>query len=163
MDELSKRLRAAGREAVPERDLWPAVDARIRSPRLLQWQHAAAAVLLFGLGALMGVLVERGGGAGPAVDSHAAATASPLYAAAAVQRAGSDYVAAVARLAALGDGDEALRAQAYEAALGVLSVTAQEVTVALDLRDHTTLIEHARRAHAAASQRVAVLIGQSEP
>ena len=161
MDELSKRLRAAAGDAVPGRDLWPEVESRIRAPRLLRWQ-AAAAVLLFGLGAMSGVLIERGGTAEPPTGSSAVATASPLHVAVAVQRAGSDYVAAVARVNELGDGDEALRAQAYEAALGVLSVTAREVTGALDLGEHTALVEQARSAHAAASHRVAILVQQSE-
>jgi hypothetical protein len=68
-------------------------------------------------------------------------------------------VAAVAQLRELGAADQALRMQGYEAALGVLAVTAQEITAELDLREHDRFVSEARSAQAAASQRVTALVG----
>jgi hypothetical protein len=138
-------------------DLWPGVERRIRTRRVVRWQHAAAALLLFGAGTLTGVLLERGPDA--PVTRAAAAAESPLHAAAAVQRAGSDYVAAVTRMRELGAADEVLRIQGYEAALAVLSVTAQELASALGPDEHQALVGHARDARAAASERLLSLLG----
>lgn len=154
MDELSDRLRAAHSDATPGRDLWPEVAERIAAPRTTRWQQAAAAVLLFGAGALTGALV-RGN---PPTEPFAATADSPLHAAAAVQRAGSDYLAAVAQLREIGAADETLRTQGYEAALNVLSVSAEEVMAALELDDRDAFVIQARDVRAVASQRVRVLL-----
>lgn len=157
MDDLSNRLRAARRGAAPHQDLWPAVDARIRMRPSRRWTQAAAAALLFAAGTLTGMFIQGDRGTGPPGGWEGAG--HPMHAAAAVQRAGSEYLAAVAALRELRADDEPLRAQAYEAALAVVAVTAEEVTTALDLRDDGGLAGRAREAHADASRRTAALLG----
>jgi len=158
MDELSNRLRAARREAVPGRNLWPEVAGRIDRADGMRWQRAAAAVLLFAAGALTGTVLERTGGGGETAPADAALVSS-LHTAAAVQKAGSDYLAALARLRDVTAADEALRMQGYEAALNVLAVTAQEVTAVLEMNEYEALVGPAHTARAAASRRVMLLTG----
>jgi hypothetical protein len=159
MDKLSKTLQGAPREAEPGRNLWPGVESRMRSSVPRPWQRAAAAVLIFGAGALAGSLAERGRSPSEGTPRDASA----LHRVAIVQRAGSDYVVAVARLRDLGPHDEALRAQGYEAALGVVTLTAEEVTAALGLDDGEALVGRARAVRAALSQRASGLLrGGSE-
>ncbi|MEX2609197.1 MAG: hypothetical protein WEA24_04565 [Gemmatimonadota bacterium] len=158
MDELSNRLRAARREAVPGRDLWPDVARRIDRAGGMRWQRAATAVLLFGAGALAGTLLERTGGGRESAPADAV-SASPLHTAAAVQKAGSDYLAALARLRDVAATNEAFRMQGYEAALNVVAVTAQEVTAVLEMNVYEALVGPAHTARAAASRRVMLLTG----
>jgi hypothetical protein len=154
MDDLSKALKTAPREAAPCRDLWPGVESRIRPSQARPWQRAAAAVLIFGAGAVAGTLAERG--RSPSVRPPAGESA--LHRVVVVQRAGSEYVAAVARLRDLGPDDETLRAQGYEAALGVVTVAAEEVTAALDVREGEALVGRARVVRDALSRRTSGLL-----
>lgn len=158
MDELSKALKAAPREAAPRRSLWPGVESRIRAPRFSPWQRAAAAVVIFGAGAMAGMLAERG----RSPSGTPSREESALHRVAVVQRAGSDYLVAVARLRDLGPGDEALRAQGYEAALGVVTVTAEEVTAALRLDEGEALVGPARELRSALARRTARLLRGGE-
>lgn len=133
-----------------------------------RWQRAAAAILLFGAGAVSGSLVERArsvdglGQDGTDALGEVFADATGLRSVAELQRAGSDYVAAVARLRDLDAGDEALRAQGYEVAMGVVSVAAREVTAALGPTVDDRLTSSADRAHAELSARVSALLRGTE-
>jgi hypothetical protein len=177
MDDLSKRLRDAPGEAVPGRDLWPGIEAGLRAgrptgntPPLRRWQKAAAAVVLFGAGAVSGSLLERGrsgdGIAGVESVMRAGSVTRDeniaLYRVAELQRAGSAYVAAIARLRDLDTGDDVMRAQGYEVALGVVSVVAQEVTTALGPAVDGQLASSAGRAHAELSARASALLRGAE-
>jgi hypothetical protein len=156
MDDLQEALRSAPREATPRHDLWPGVASRIRPSASGRWLRAAAAVVLFGSGVFTGTVVGR---STPQVGTSSPDTTT-LHRLAELQHAGSEYVAAVARLRDLGVHDEALRAQGYEAALGVVSLTAREVTsaLALDGTDEGTLVDRAEAVHAAASRRTSGLL-----
>jgi hypothetical protein len=154
MDEMWKELNTAPREAEPGRDLWPGIESKMHGGIERRWQRAAAAILVFGAGVLGGIVVERS----RLPVATLPVEESAIHRVAMLQRAGSDYVAAVARLRDLGPEDESLRAQGYEVALGVVSVTAQEVTAALDLNDDDTLVDRARAVHAAASERATELL-----
>jgi len=149
MDELDKALRTAPREASPGRNLWPGVASRIRDPQTGRWQQTAAAIVIFAAGAAAGALAGSAGS--PSVPP--AFEESALLRVANVQRAGSDYVVAVARLRDLGPADEALQAQGYEAALGVVAVTAEEVTAALGLEDGDGFVGRARAVRAVLARR----------
>jgi hypothetical protein len=158
MTDIDSRLRAAAREGAPERDLWPGVQARIRRSGEPRGSLRAAAVLIFLAGAAAGVAAERVGApvrraAVPDVPT------SPLHAAADVQRAGSDYLAALTRLRTLESGDAGARSQGYEAALVVLTAAAEEVTGADPAAlPAPPLVVHARQARDAASERVRALV-----
>jgi hypothetical protein len=154
MDELDRALRTAPREASPGRDLWPRVASRIRDSHTQGWQRAAAAVVIFAAGAAAGALAD---GAWSPSDPPPLGE-SALHRVANVQRAGSDYVVAVARLRDLGPADEALQAQGYEAALGVVAVTAEEVAAALGLEDGDAFVGRARAARAVSSRRTSGLL-----
>jgi hypothetical protein len=160
MDDLEKALGAAPREAQPPRDLWPAVESRIRRSVTGRWLRAAAAIVLFGAGMVTGMTVDR-----DTTDGVASPDTTMLHRLAALQQAGSEYAAAVARLRDPGTLNETLRAQGYEAALAVVSLTAREVTsaLALDESDERTLVGHAEAVHAAASRRTSELLRQGGP
>ena len=154
MDRMWNELNTAPREAEPGRDLWPGIESKMHGMIERQWQRAAAAILVFGAGVLGGILVERSRGP----EAMLSMEESAIHRVAMLQRAGSEYVAAVARLRDLGPEEESLRAQGYEVAMGVVSVTAQEVTAALDLADEGTLVDRARAVHAAVSERATELL-----
>ncbi|MFN2383316.1 MAG: hypothetical protein ABR559_03525 [Gemmatimonadota bacterium] len=131
--ELEERLARAPREAAPARDLWPALARAVgeerrgdpgpgashRIPRLPL--RIAAAIALFAGGVVVGQRWEDPAPASP----PAPATASPLDAAAEVQRAGTEYVTALSRLDATGGALE--RDQGVEAALSALQGAAYEL------------------------------------
>jgi hypothetical protein len=134
--ELSEQLGRLPREAEPERDLWPGVAAGLRGdpslgfrsrPRL--WtplvQAAAAAVVLFATGLASGLAIgaTRAGG-----EPGSVSTAMEL--AAAVQRTGTEYVAALAAFNAIVDSLSVdARVQGRDAALAALYGAAQEVAL----------------------------------
>lgn len=111
-EPLSERLDALAREVDPPRDLWPdvrkgiaeegrrrAVDGNGAGGGRSRWVRpalqAAAAAAVFALGTAVGRSLPSGtpeAGPGTAAD--------PLVAAADVQRAGTEYVAAIARFRA---------------------------------------------------------------
>lgn len=115
------------REAAPDRDLWPEIQARLtaqpvpvrrRSPLLLR---LAAALLLFAGGVAVGHVWGRS-----SVEPPAAVQAdSPLAPATEVQRAGTEYVAALAALRR--EPRAEVRGQGREAALSALVGAAHEL------------------------------------
>lgn len=140
---LQERLNALPREAEPPRDLWPAVRERVAAEPARNAVHrgalgravvrpwrvaalrAAAAVAVFVLGVAVGRATD-GSGTG---RSRSVADGDPLRAAAVVQRAGTDYVAAVARFRSIaGDRPTPLAEQAREAALSAVHGAAYELT-----------------------------------
>lgn len=124
------------REAAPDRDLWPEIQARLtalpvpvrrRSPLLLR---LAAALLLFAGGVAVGHLWGRS-----SVEPPAAVQAdSPLAPATEVQRAGTEYVAALAalrqepRAEVRGQGREAAFAAMFGAAHELARLTPEDDT-----------------------------------
>jgi hypothetical protein len=114
------------REALPARDLWPEIEARLGQPvpvrrRPSALLRLAAALLLFGSGVAVGHLWSR-----PAAEPPAAVPVeSPLAPAAEVQRAGTEYVAALAALRQ--ETREEVRGQGREAALATLFGAAHEL------------------------------------
>ena len=118
------------REAAPARDLWPEIEARLTQPgparrRTSLLLRIAAALLLFA----SGVAVGHGWGrsSAPAADTPAAIQAdSPLAPATEVQRAGTEYVAALAALRR--EPRAEVRGQGREAALAALVGAAHELT-----------------------------------
>ncbi|HEX8693981.1 MAG TPA: zf-HC2 domain-containing protein [Longimicrobium sp.] len=143
---LTAALGALPRRAEPACDLWPGVEARTvepdrrvipfpaavapfhrRSAPSAAWQRAAAAVLLFVGGVGIGRTTTAAAGPDPALPAETPATA--MEAAARVQRAGTEYVAAVAAFAALtGQAEPAELAQGREAALAAMYGAAKELT-----------------------------------
>lgn len=128
---LADRLDALPRELDPPRDLWPDLRERIEAERRgRSWLHpalaAAAAIAIF----ILGVAVGRT--AGPdqgAIEIERRGSVDPLAAAAEVQRTGTEYVAAVARLRAtlpLSEGSAA--EQARGATLAAVHGAAWELT-----------------------------------
>ena len=124
-EDLTRSLGSLPKEAAPARDLWPAIAARIaagpaapvRRPPLLR---LAATVLLF----VSGVAVGHVWGRSSAAD--APATRHPLAAAEEVQRAGTEYVAALAALR--GETRSEVRTQGREAAFSTLYGAAHELS-----------------------------------
>ena len=125
-EDLIARLGDLSREAEPARDLWPGIEARIAGPaavsrprRTAILLRLAAAVLIFVSGVAVGRVWDRSGSApAPPVQD-------PLAAAAEVQRAGTEYVAAVAALR--GEPRAEIRDQGREAALSTLVGAAHEI------------------------------------
>lgn len=115
------------REAAPARDLWPEIEARLnqplpvrrRSPRFLR---LAAAVLLFASGVAVGHVWGRSS-AGPSATVQAQ---GPLAPATEVQRAGTEYVAALAALQR--EPRAEVRGQGREAAFAAMFGAAHELT-----------------------------------
>jgi hypothetical protein len=135
--ELSGQLGRLPREAEPEHDLWPGVVARLRGdPSLgfrsrprpwLPFVQVAAAAVLFaaGLGSGLAIGTARAGGA---AGVESVSTAMEL--AAAVQRTGTEYVAALAAFSAIVDSlSVEARVQGRDAALAALYGAAQEVAL----------------------------------
>jgi anti-sigma factor RsiW len=145
---LTAALSALPRAGDPARDLWPEVAARTtdapegvipfpsaaartrREPsRSVVLQRVAAAVLLFAGG--VGVGRVTGARPEPAPQPIAAVEqpASPMEAAARVQRAGTEYVAAVAAFASFtGTASERDIMQGREAAFAAMYGAAKELT-----------------------------------
>jgi hypothetical protein len=139
--DLLLRLAALPQEAEPAGDLWPGIAARItgneapvagpvRSLRRRSWIQAAAALLLF----TSGVAVGHRWGMEPATtmpqSSQSPRTVhpqrDPLAPAVEVQRTGTEYVAALRRLAE-GPGSPVARDQGREAALSAFYGAANEL------------------------------------
>lgn len=122
MDRLS-------REAAPARDLWPEIEARLKQPvpvrrRTSALLRIAAALLLFASGLAVGHAWGRS--SAPPADTPAAAhTRGPLAPAVEVQRAGTEYVAALAALRR--EPRAEIRGQGREAALSALVGAAHEL------------------------------------
>lgn len=123
------------REAAPARDLWPEIEARLgqsvpvrrRRPRFLR---LAAAVLLFASGVTVGQVWSR-----PPAETPAVVKAQdPLAPATEVQRAGTEYVAALAalrrepRAEVRGQGREAAFAAMFGAAHELAGLTPEDDT-----------------------------------
>lgn len=131
---LADRLAALPREMDTRRDLWPSLADRLREePRALStppwWRgraalQAAAAAAIFVLGALAG----RGVGTGDDDPIAFTEAGDPLATAAEVQRAGTAYVAAVARFRQVAAGSPApLVDQARDVALATVHGAAWEL------------------------------------
>lgn len=127
---LADRLNALPREADPPRDLWPDLRERIEAePRGRSWLRpalaAAAAVSIF----LLGMAVGRAGGPTEVTTGlDGRGPVDPMAAAAEVQRTGTEYVAAVARLRATAAGSGGpVAEQARGAALAAVHGAAWEL------------------------------------
>lgn len=134
-EQLDARLRQAPRSARLPEDPWPGIAKKM--DRKAGWRvrpamAAAAALLVFLMGALSGALLERGedGSEGSSMAPEAGLS-STMLAAARVQATGSAYVAAVGQLHRLGTaaeaGDMAALSQGYEAALAAMETVAETV------------------------------------
>lgn len=132
--ELDAALEAAPRKAPLPRDPWPAIERGIEEQRRRRsrvvWA-AAAAVVLFAAGVGVGFAAGQGW---PSSGSPPVASFSPspaFLAAARVQGAGSDYLAAVAALQRIGrerpNQDPVAVGQGYEATVAVLQTLAETV------------------------------------
>jgi hypothetical protein len=113
------------REAAPARDLWPEIESRLHPPvparrRTSLFLRLAAAVLLFVSGVAVGHLW------GSAERPAEVRTEGPLAPATEVQRAGTEYVAAVAALRR--EPRAEIRVQGREAAFATLFGAAHELT-----------------------------------
>jgi hypothetical protein len=117
-------------EAAPARDLWPEIEARLSRPigrpvpirrRTSLLLRLVAALLLFA----SGVVVGRSSVMAPPVSS-ASRIENPIAPAAEVQRAGTEYVAALAALRR--EPQPEVRGQGREAAFAALFGAAHELT-----------------------------------
>jgi len=160
MDRLDRELERAPRQATPAADLWPGIEDRLAPKPHRRLLRAAAALLIFATGVAAGLGIA-GRGPTPAGTAGPEPARSPFDTAAEVQREGSEYLAAMARLRTLGGASpaEALaRSQGYEAALVVIATASREVAVAADLATPTAgLEEQAGLVRTAASRRVSAL------
>ena len=160
--ELDRLLEESPRAAKPPRDLWPSVSAATaegRSNRQPLLAAAAVAVLFFGLGTVTGMALD---GSRPTASPPEEAEVAPaaLLAAARVQAAGSEYVAAVGELqqvrARPGSGDLASLSQGYEAALVAVEAVVEAIRghppadADAGLEELADRAETARRAQSAA-------------
>jgi|GEM_PF-2806925 len=144
---LAAALSALPRAGDPARDLWPEVAARTtdapegvipfpaaaararRGPSRPVVLRRAAAVLLFAGGVGVGRVTGARPEPAPGPVFFAERPASPMEAAARVQRAGTEYVAAVAAFASFtGSADERDMAQGREAAFAAMYGAAKELT-----------------------------------
>lgn len=132
-EQLDARLRQAPRSAKLPEDPWPSVASRMDREagwRVRPAMAAAAAVLVFLMGALSGSMLESGESDGPSMSAEADLS-STMLAAARVQATGSAYVAAVGQLHRLGTGvvvhDTVALSQGYEAALAAMETVAETV------------------------------------
>lgn len=154
MEDLAARLGNLAREAEPARDLWPGIEARISGPataprprRPAALLRLAAAVLIFVSGVAVG-RVWDGSGSAPAPPVR-----DPLATAAEVQRAGTEYVAAVAALR--GEPRSEIRDQGREAALSTLVGAAHEIArMSPENESASQLLSTASRARQAAGTTV---------
>jgi hypothetical protein len=115
------------REALPARDLWPEIEARLGRPapvrRTSTLLRLAAALLLFASGVAVGHIWGRSSSEPPAASQ---VVADPLAPATEVQRAGTEYVAALAALRR--EPRAEVRGQGREAAFAALFGAAHELT-----------------------------------
>jgi hypothetical protein len=153
LEALAARLGNLSREAEPARELWPGIEARIAGtatasqPRrsVATLLRLAAAVLIFVSGVAVGRGWDRSASA-PAPPVH-----DPLASASAVQRAGTEYVAAVAALR--GEPRAEVRDQGREAALSTLVGAAHEIARMLPENESASqLLSTASRARQAAGR-----------
>lgn len=152
-EDLAARLANLSREAEPARDLWPGIEARIAGPaaaprprRGAALLRLAAAVLIFASGVAVGRVWDRPGSAAapPGVQD-------PLAAASEVQRAGTEYVAAVAALRV--EPRAEVRDQGREAALSTLVGAAHELArMSPENESASQLLSTASRARQSAGQ-----------
>lgn len=152
-EDLIARLGNLSREAEPARDLWPGIEARIAGPAALSRPRRsmatllrlAAAVLIFVSGVAVGRTWDRSASAAPPPVQD------PLATAAEVQRAGTEYVAAVAALR--GEPRAEIRDQGREAALSTLVGAAHEIArMSPGNESASQLLSTASRARQAAGQ-----------
>ncbi|HEX3131015.1 MAG TPA: hypothetical protein VH394_27015 [Thermoanaerobaculia bacterium] len=122
------------REAAPNRDLWPEIEARLNQPEPVRRRppallRIAAALLLFASGVAVGHVWGRSPAEPPAVQ-----TRGPLAPATEVQRAGTEYVQALAalrrepRAEVRGQGQEAAFAAMFGAAHELARLTPEDDT-----------------------------------
>lgn len=165
--ELDAALEAAPRNATLPRDPWPAIewgmDEQSRRRVHRAWA-AAAAVVLFAVGAGAGFAVGHGWTGTGAAGSFSSTPA--FLAAARVQAAGSDYLAAVAALQQIDreepGRDPAAVGQGYEATLAVLQTLAETVEhSAVGGGQVGALAAEAARVRAAVDARVTRLIANT--
>lgn len=163
-EKLDSLFRGAPSEATPPRDLWPAVEQQLHEQRASG--HAplirvAAALTLFVAGAASGIGFERSRRVDAASSFEPTAPTSTFLAAAAVQDAGTEYLAALTRLASIDEGSEtsAAFAQGVEASLATLETAALSVQQArLVGGGAAELAARAQSLRRAASERVAALV-----
>lgn len=120
------------REASPARDLWPEIEARLKEPvpvrrRSPRFLRLAAAILLFMSGVAVGHVWGRADAPPmPPVATRAEVLArDPLAPATEVQRAGTEYVAALAALQR--ETRAEVRGQGREAAFSAIFGAAHEL------------------------------------
>jgi anti-sigma factor RsiW len=129
-DALHARLRAEAASAAPVAGTKVvALDAHRRRPALTGWMpRAAAAAVLLGVG-FGGGRLSRAARPADAVLMAADTVATAMQAAALVQRAGTEYVAAVAQfVAASRGGDTLVAAQGREATIAACYGASRELT-----------------------------------
>ena len=152
-EDLIARLGNLSREAEPARDLWPGIEARIAGPAaasqsrrpLATLLRLAAAILIFVSGVAVGRLWND------SASTPAPPVQDPLATAAEVQRAGTEYVAAVAALR--GEPRAEVRDQGREAALSTLVGAAHEIArMSPENESASQLLSTASRARQAAGQ-----------
>ena len=168
--ELDALFRAAPREATPPRDLWVEVERRLGPQRRHWWTsaplRAAAAIVLMLIGMGIGMTYEHQRAARAAQEAEVVTSRSPFLAAAAVQEAGSVYLAALARLGAMKDDASAIGAisQGFEAGLATLETAAASVEqTGLLTEEGTGLSDEARVLRDAMSRRVSRLVRGERP
>lgn len=153
-EDLAARLGNLSREAEPARDLWPGIEARIAGPATAPRPRRsaatllrlAAAVLIFVAGVAVGRVWDRSESAAAPPAVH-----DPLSSASEVQRAGTEYVAAVAALR--GEPRAEVRDQGREAALSTLVGAAHEIArMSPENESASQLLSTASRARQAAGQ-----------
>jgi hypothetical protein len=168
--ELDAQFRAAPREATPPRDLWVEVERRLGTQRR-HWLsspalRAAAAIVLMVLSMGIGMAYEHQRAARVVREAEVVRSRSAFLAAAAVQEAGSAYLAALARLGAMKDDASAIGAisQGFEAGLAALETAATSVEeTGLLTEEGTGLSDEARVLRDAMSRRVSRLVRGERP
>lgn len=154
-EDLIARLGNLSREAEPARDLWPGIEARIAAPAAVSRPRRsmasvlrlAAAVLIFVSGVAVGRVWDRSGSVPAPPDQNPLATATE------VQRAGTEYVAAVAALR--GEPRAEIRHQGREAALSTLVGAAHEIArMSPENESASQLLSTASRARQAAGRAI---------
>lgn len=160
-DELDAALRRAPRTADTPLHIWPELERKLSPRRETRGRltMAAAAVVIFCLGGLAGLVAGRAADGADDERRSGPPIASPAFIAAArVQSAGSAYLAALGEMDALArrrSADEASAFhQGYEAALAVVDVVAETVRRApLAHPGAERLATEAQRVRAAAGSR----------
>jgi hypothetical protein len=132
LDPIAERLGDLPREARPARDLWPEIEARMNARPVPVRRRStilfrlAAALLLFASGVAVGHVWGRSSSVSADRVPEVRATGYPLAPAAEVQRAGTEYVAALAALR--GEPRTEIRVQGREVALSTLLGAAHELS-----------------------------------